>query len=303
MTGSALNRRIAGIELGGTKSIAVLSVDGAIVARTRCATTAPVQTLAALAAAVAGWQRDAPLAAVGIGSFGPLSLDTTAADFGHITRTPKPSWSGVDVRGGILGDFAGAVGFDTDVAGAALAEGRWGAARECSDYLYMTIGTGIGVGVVAGGRIVHGSGHPEVGHLRIRRRTGDGFAGTCPFHGDCLEGVASGPALAARTGVAGDAIPRDHPVWADVAAEIGEALAMLILTLAPERIVVGGGVVGRRPELLPRIAAATGTALAAYLPDYTPQRLGAMIVPPGLGDDAGPLGAVALGEDALGGAR
>ncbi len=188
---------------------------------------------------------------------------------------------------------------DTDVAGAALAEGRWGAAVGCSDHLYVTIGTGVGVGIVAGGRRVHGRGHPEAGHVRVRRARGDAFAGACPFHGDCLEGLVAGPALAARTGLAGDAIDDGHPVWGLVAAELAEALAMLILVLAPQRVVIGGGVILRHGHLLPAVISATADRLGVYLPGSDATALARVIVPAALGGDAGPHGAVALALAAL----
>ncbi len=290
---------IAGIELGGTKSIAVLSRRGTIVERLQVPTTRPEATLAALAARVAAWHAAAPLDAIGIASFGPLALDPAAPAFGHITVTTKPDWSHTDVRGAFARSLAVPIGFDTDVAGAALAEGQWGAAQGCSDHVYLTIGTGVGAGIVAGGRIVHGAGHPEFGHVRVRRVPGDTFAGACRFHGDCLEGLIAGPALAARTGLAGDAIPGDHPVWANAAAELAEALAMLVLTLAPQRIVIGGGVGAKRPELVSQAVVRTGALLGSYLPGYDAAALTRCIVPAGLGDDAGPLGAVALGAAAL----
>lgn len=291
--------RVAGVELGGTKSIAVLAHDGMIIDRYLIPTTRPSQTLAALVDQVARWNAATPIAAIGIGSFGPIALDLADPAFGMTTITPKPFWSHTDVRGTFAGAFAVPIGFDTDVAGAALAEGRWGAAQGCFDHIYLTVGTGVGAGIVAGGQIVHGAGHPEVGHMRVRRVAGDIFAGACPFHGDCLEGLIAGPALAARTGVAGEAIRGDHPVWTNVTAELAEAMAMLILTLAPQRIVLGGGVAVKRPELLPQIVAQTASLLADYLPGYGPKDLARCIVLTGLGIDAGPLGAIELAHRAL----
>ncbi len=293
-----MTRRIAGVELGGTKCVAVLDEDGVARERRQVPTTTPAATLGALAAAVAGWHTAGPVAAVGIASFGPLRLDPHDPSFGRIGQTPKPGWSGADVRGALSLPGVPA-GFDTDVAGAALAEGRWGAAVGCSDYLYMTIGTGVGIGIVAGGQIVHGRSHPEAGHLRVRRVGEDSFAGVCPFHDDCLEGLVAGPALAARTGLPGDAIPDDHPVWRAVAAELAEALAVLVLTLAPQRIVVGGGVATRRPALLGQVVAATASRLGGYLPEHSPAELARTIVRAQLGDEAGPRGAVALALGAL----
>lgn len=295
-----MSGRVAGIELGGTKSVAVLAQHGVIVDRLRVPTTLPEATLTALADRVAAWHSAEPLDAIGIASFGPVMLDPGDPAFGFITGTPKPHWSNTDVRGHFVRAFAIPIGFDTDVGGAALAEGRSGAAHGCSDHIYLTIGTGLGAGIVAGHRLVHGSGHPEFGHIRVRRVPGDPFTGACPFHGDCLEGLVAGPALAARTGIAGDAIPGDHPVWNNVAVELAEAMAFLLTTLAPQRIVIGGGVAAGRPELLAAVHTRTSALIGGYLPNCSLADLARVIVAAELGDDAGPLGAVELGLTALG---
>ena len=294
-----MTSRVAGIELGGTKGIAVLVRDGAIVDRLRVPTTLPEPTLAALIGQVAAWHSIEGLDAIGIASFGPLALDPGDPAFGFITSTTKAHWSNTDVRGPFARAFDIPVGFDTDVGGAALAEGRWGAARGCTDHIYLTIGTGVGAGIVAGGHLVHGTRHPEAGHIRVRRVPGDSFAGACPFHGDCLEGLVSGPALAARTGLPGETIPSDHPVWVNAAAEIAEAMAFLLITLAPRRIVVGGGVAAGRRVLLADIRARTSALIGGYLPGCEREAIEQIIVPPELGDDAGPLGAAQLGYLAL----
>lgn len=290
---------IAGIELGGTKSVAVLAAGRTILDRLQVPTTHPGPTLAALVARVATWHAADPVDAIGIASFGPLALDPADPAFGAITVTTKPHWSHTDVRGAFARAVTVPIGFDTDVAGAALAEGLWGAAHGCGDYVYLTIGTGVGAGIVTGRRIVHGAVHPEASHIHVRRVPGDTFAGTCPFHGDCLEGLISGPALAARTGLACDAIPDTDPVWARAAADLAEVLAILVLTLAPERIVIGGGVATKRPRLLLKAPARTAALLGGYLPGFDSAALQRCIVPAGLGDNAGPLGAIALGEAAL----
>ncbi len=290
---------IAGIELGGTKCVAVLARGRDILDRLIVPTAAPAPTLAAMLDQIAAWHSSAPVAAIGIASFGPIVLDPADPAFGRIGKTPKPGWSDIDVHGPVAQRFGVPTGFDTDVAGAALAEGCWGAAQGCTDHLYLTIGTGVGAGIVVGGRIVHGSGHPEAGHIRVRRVAGDIFRGACRFHGDCLEGLVAGPALAARTGLVADAISDDHPVWANVAAELAEALSMLILTLAPQRIVVGGGIAMKRTALLPQAVRRTADLIAGYLPGSDALSLARVIVPAGLGNDAGQLGAIALGQAAL----
>ena len=291
---------VAGVELGGTKCIAVLARGHEIVERVRVPTTDdPAATLDGLSQRIADWNAAHPVAAIGIASFGPLVLDTARADYGRISTTPKPGWRGADVRGHFAGRFAVPIGFDTDVAGAALAEGRWGAATGCDVVVYLTIGTGIGGGVTIGGRPVHGLIHPEIGHLRVRRAPGDDFAGICPFHGDCLEGLASGPAIAARTGRDAAALPPGHPLWDRLAGELAELAALLLLTLSAERILIGGGVGAHSTFLLPRIRTRTAELLGNYLAGIDARALERIILPPALGDDAGPLGAVALALDAL----
>ncbi|KKC23822.1 ROK family protein [Sphingomonas sp. SRS2] len=292
------NRLVAGIELGGTKSIALIARGREIVELARFPTAEPQATLEALSAQIEAWQdAHGRVEAIGIGSFGPIGLDRSRADYGHITSTPKAGWSDIDLVGHFARRFSVPIGFDTDVAGAALAEHRWGAAQGCSVVLYLTIGTGIGGGVVVDGVPVHGLVHPELGHLRVRRATGDDFVGVCPFHGDCLEGLASGPAIAARAGMAGADIGDDHPVWSAVAEELAEAMAMLMLTLSPQRILIGGGVLQHRQQMFDRVRTRTAELLAGYVVGVGEAELADIIRAPGLGDRAGPLGAVALAYD------
>lgn len=283
---------LAGIELGGTKCIAVLADGRDIVERVRIETRHPDETLPALVRIVAGWQvRRVPIDALGIASFGPLDLAR-----GRFTKTPKPGWSDVD----LLGPFR-ALGLplrlDTDVNGAALAEGRWGAAVGCRNHAYLTIGTGVGGGIVIDGTPLHGLMHPEMGHVRVPREAGDGFAGICPYHGDCLEGLASGLAIAARAGAPAETLAPEHPVWRRAGAEIAGLVTQLILIASPERVVIGGGV-GSLPHLLDHVRTATGDLLNDYLVPCPRAALPALIVPPTLGGDAGPLGAILLAERA-----
>lgn len=291
---------IAGVELGGTKALAVLSRGPDLIDRLRVPTTDPASTLSALSEQLAAWHADVgPIAAIGIGSFGPIGADPDRADFGLVTTTPKPGWRDTDVRAHFAERFDLPIGFDSDVTGAALAEGRWGASRGCSVHVYITIGTGVGGGIVIDGAPLHGLVHPEVGHLRVRRRPDDTFGGSCPFHGDCIEGLASGPAIAARTGHPAEALGPEHPVWLDVAAELAELMALLVLTVSPERIVIGGGVAGGKPFLLDQIRGHTASFLADYVAGLDEPSVRALIQAPELGDDAGPLGTVALGLRAL----
>lgn len=291
---------IAGVELGGTKCSALVARGREIVARAQWRTgDDPAVTLSALAAWLTAAHCAEPFAALGIASFGPLCLDPVAADCGRIINTPKPGWSGADVLGEIARGLDVPVAINTDVAGAALAEGRWGASAGCPVHVYLTIGTGIGGGIVIDGKPHHGTFHPEMGHVRVRRTPGDVFRGVCPIHGDCLEGLASGPAIAARAEQPADELCSDDPVWALVAGEIGDLMASLILTLAPHRIVIGGGVGQGQPALLPLIRASTAHLLGGYLPGHSLAALRRLIVHPALGADAGAWGALALALTAL----
>lgn len=291
--------RVAGFELGGTKSIVVIGRPGAIEKRAVVPTTSPDATLTALNRQLRAWHAEQPVDAIGIASFGPLRLDPAAPDVGTMLPTPKPGWSGAPVAKALLDGFDLPWRIDTDVSGAGLAEYRWGAGAGCSSLVYLTIGTGLGGGLIVDGRPVHGAMHPEIGHIRTRRVSGDSFEGVCPFHGDCIEGLVAGPALRARFGADPAAIAPDHPVWEQVAADLAELLATLLLTAAPERILIGGGVTSGRPFLLPLVHAKAAERLAGYLPYFDAHAAERMIVAPQLGHDAGPLGALALALAAL----
>lgn len=291
---------IAGIELGGTKAIALIARGREILATARLPTTTPEETLAGLADQLTEWAQDhgAP-DAIGIASFGPIGVNRARDDYGMITRTPKPGWSNTDVVGYFAGKFGAAIGFDTDVAGAVLAEYRWGAGQGCDVLVYLTMGTGIGAGILVNGEPVHGLLHPEFGHIRVRRAADDPFTGICPFHGDCLEGLASGPAISARAGVPGDTLPDDHPAISRAIDELAEAMAQLLLTMSPQRILVGGGVVESRQTIFPQVRHRTAQLLAGYLSPVCEDSLAQTIQAPALGTQAGPLGAIALGLRAL----
>jgi fructokinase len=292
--------RIAGLELGGTKAIAVLWQDGSIIDEQRVATTDPDTTFAALLPVYQRWAAEAAFDAIGIGSFGPVALAKDAADYGHIRTTPKPGWSGAAIAGRFAALFPCTIGIDTDVNAAALAEARWGAGRGCSSIVYLTIGTGVGGGVLVNGAPLHGRLHPELGHVSLRRAPDDRFGGHCPFHGDCVEGLLSGPALAARFGMAAEHVPADHPDWRFVAHDLAQFLATLIHGFAPNRILIGGGAGLGLPQVRTAAMAMLPELLGGYYPDLDTQALAAMIGPPALGDQAGPLGAIAVGLKELG---
>lgn len=291
--------KLAGIELGGTKTVVVLGAPGRIDERVEFPTTEPAETLGRAIEAIAGWRDDKPVDAVGIASFGPVRVMRGAGDFGTMLDTPKPGWSGAEVVAPVAAALGCPVALDTDVNGAALAEHRFGAAQGCDSMVYLTIGTGLGGGVLAGGVPVHGLLHPEIGHVRLRRAAGDRFAGACAFHGDCLEGLLSGPALAARFGTHPSRVDPENPVWEPVAHDLAELIAMLVLTVSPQRIVIGGGVANKQPHLLPMAVERVPALLGGYLRDCTRERLAGMVVPPLLGDDAGPMGTLVLAANAL----
>ncbi|PVX29649.1 ROK family protein [Sphingomonas pokkalii] len=291
------NPSIAGLELGGTKCVATLG-SGPQDVRERhvIPTTDPVTTLAGLEKVLDGWAFDA----IGIASFGPIELNPARPDFGAIVATTKPGWSGTDLTKRLAARYAKPLAIQTDVNGAALAEARWGAAAGLSTHAYITIGTGVGVGLVANGRPIMGYAHGEAGHMRSARAPGDSFAGWCPFHGDCAEGLLSGPALAARFGRPGQDVSDDAPEWDYFAHDLAALLHNLVVSLAPERIAIGGGVMTQRPALFPRVREKLAAMINGYgaLAGYCAE-LETRVGPPGLGDMAGPLGAIAMGLEAI----
>ncbi len=304
MTGSGSLRvqpLLGGVELGGTKCICILGTGpDDIREQISIPTAGRDSTLALINRVLDEWQpKHGAIEALGLGSFGPLDLRPQSRRFGHITSSVKPGWEGTDLIGQ-LGTHRGIpVAINTDVIGAALAEGRWGAARDLGDYAYITVGTGVGVGLIVGGNPVSGCNHTELGHIRIARLPGDTWPGLCPYHGDCIEGLASGPAIGARAGVPGNQVPADSPVWEPVAHALAQLLHALLLCTAPRRILIGGGVIERRPELLGRIRKLFVRSLNGYLDleDLT-GGIESYVTAPGLGALAGPLGSLALASDA-----
>lgn len=236
--------------------------------------------------------------AVGVGSFGPVDLRPGSATFGYIMDTLKPGWSSTDVAGVISRALSLPVAFDTDVNAAVLGEYYWGAAKGCDVAVYITVGTGIAGGVILGGRLLHGLIHPEMGHMRVTHDAHiDPFPESCSFHGDCFEGLASDPAIAARWGQPGDSLSDDHLALVLEARYLGEAFANLLCILSPERIIVGGGVM-ERGHILERARSETAALLAGYLKGAERhEQLAQIIVPPALGNRAGILGALTLAAD------
>lgn len=290
---------VAGVEIGGTKLVLLYARGRQIIERVTIPTGHPDETLGAAADQLARWHAQRPFAALGIASFGPLQLDRATPDFGHMLPTPKPGWSGADIIGPLAAAVDCPVAIDTDVNGAALAEWRWGAGRGSDSLCYITIGTGLGGGFVLNGRPLHGAMHPELGHILVRRVPGDDFAGVCPFHGDCIEGLVCGPALEARFAMPGDCIPADDPRWDHVASDIAQLIGTILLTTAARQVLIGGGVGMGRPQLMGKVREKLVAQLAGYLPFINSVSVEAIVRLPALGADAGPLGAIALGLDAL----
>ncbi len=284
-----------GVETGGTWVVCALGTGpDDIVAQETFATGHPGATLQRIAAF---FERGPRAAAIGVGSFGPVDLDPGSPTWGHVTSTPKPGWDHTAVAP-VLRDRLGVpVHFETDVTTAAIGEHRWGAAAGAQNVCYLTIGTGIGAGILVDGRPVHGLIHPEVGHLRIPHdRDRDPFAGSCPRHGDCWEGLASGGALAARWSTDPRGLPDDHPAWELEAEYVALGILAIVLVASPQRVVAGGGVM-ERPGLLAAVRSRLIELNAGYL--ETPmlgEEVERYVVAPMLGDRAGVLGAIALAQ-------
>ena len=258
------------------------------------------ETLRQIDAVLERWrsQHGSPRA-LGIASFGPVDLKPGSPTYGFITSTSKTGWRNTDVALRLGRKLGVPVGFDTDVNGAAMAEGRWGAAQGLDDFAYVTVGTGIGVGTIVRGRPIFGMNHTELGHVRVVRKAGDKFPGVCPYHGDCIEGLASGPAIEARAGQPGSKLPPDHPAWEYVAHGLGQLLHTMVLTTAPQRIFLGGGVMSGQAHLFDRVREELRRSLNHYVEGPELEAgLAHYIVPPGLGSMSGPLGALALAADA-----
>jgi fructokinase len=275
---------LGAVEAGGTKFVCGAGTGPDNLVTTQIPTTSPEVTVAAAIA----WFRERRVSAVGIGSFGPVDLNPASATWGHITSTPKTGWRNFDLAGTFARGLGVPVRFDTDVNAAVAGEARWGAGRSVSNCLYVTVGTGIGGGAIVSGRVLHGLTHPEMGHVRIPHDwSRDPFPGACPYHGDCLEGLASGPAIQARWGVPPAELQRDHPAWALEAEYLAHGLANFVCTLSPERILLGGGVMAQA-QLYEMVREKLACVLASYVAELP------LVMAPELGTRAGVLGALAM---------
>jgi len=278
--------RAGGIEAGGSKFVCAVGSGPEDLDSVEIPTTTPPETMRKVIEFFDGRGR---VEAVGIGSFGPIDPDPKSATFGFITSTPKVAWRNFDLAGAIREALRVKVAFDTDVNAAALGESLWGAAQGLHTFLYLTVGTGVGGAGYLDGHLTHGRRHPEMGHIRVPRdRERDPFPGNCPYHGDCLEGLAAAPALEARWGKPAEALPAGHPAWELEAHYLALGIANLVFVTSPQRIIVGGGVM-RREELYPMVRAKVSALVNGYVD--TPE-----IVAPRLGARSGVLGAIALAQ-------
>jgi fructokinase len=288
-----------GVETGGTWCVCAVGTGlDHISAEHQFPTTTPAQTIER----IVEFFRAAPaVETIGIGSFGPVDLDPASPTWGHVTTTPKPGWRHVALAPRIAEELGVRVAFENDVNAAALGEHRWGAGRDAPSLCYLTVGTGIGAGLLIDGRPWHGLVHPEAGHIRIPRRhpaDDSSFHGICPVHGDCWEGLASGPAIAARWQTPPEELPDDHPAWGLEADYVALGILAIVLVASPARVIVGGGVMERQ-GLIGNVRSRLRELVAGYL--QTPLLAGGIsdyLVSPRLGDRAGVLGAIALARDA-----
>ena len=291
---------IGAIEGGGTKMVCAIGTGpDDIRESTRIDTTTPDETLNSIARFFLKMRVEhGPVAAIGLGCFGPLDLDPKSEAYGLITTTPKPGWQQVDIVGILKNRLKVPIAFDTDVNAAALGEHLWGVGIDCDPLVYITIGTGVGGGVYANGKLIHGLVHPEIGHLSVpppRNSQAVARDCQCPFHKSCVEGYISGTSMAKRWGVRADQLPPDHPAWEEMSDTLAQALMNLVLTLSPMKIILGGGVMDQ-PHLIGLVRGKLKSHLNGYVAS---PKLGAgiddYIVRPGLGPKAGLLGSLALG--------
>ncbi len=298
-----MTQLIGAVEAGGTKMVcAVGTSPDDLRDEVRFPTDSPDECLPAVVDYFRTWQEEhgEQISAIGYGTFGPCDPNPTSPTYGWVTKTPKPNWSDTDVVGTLGAAFDVPIGFDTDVNGAALGEHLWGAGQDVENLIYLTIGTGIGGGIIVDGKIVHGLVHPEVGHMRLPHDiAADPYPGRCPFHGDCLEGLAAGPAIGARWETAAQNLTPEHRAWELEAEYLALACQSLACILSPQRIILGGGVMDQG-HLFPLVRARTLELLNGYVQspailDHIDQ----FIVPPGLGNKAGVSGCIALGQQAL----
>ncbi|HEY61882.1 MAG TPA: ROK family protein [Anaerolineae bacterium] len=289
-----------GVEAGGTKFVCAIGNDaGELIKITQFPTTTPAETIGKTIAFFL--EQELPLKAIGIGAFGPLDINPGSPFFGTITSTPKANWRNTNLLGSIEKGVGVPVVLDTDVNAAAFGEYCWGNARDLDTFVYLTIGTGIGGGAMVNGKLLHGLLHPEMGHIKVQRHSQDDvFNGICPYHGDCLEGLASGAALESRWGMKAEQLPADHPAWIAESFYLAQGIVHLIYILSPQRVILGGGVMHQK-FLFNRIRSQVLNMLNNYIQsDKILKEIDTYIVSPSLGDEVGILGAIALAVNKFG---
>lgn len=288
--------RVGGIEAGGTKMVCAIGDEhGKIIDRVTFPTRGPEETFGDMIDYFKKWE----IEALGIGCFGPIDLNKNSATYGYITSTPKPGWKNTDVVGTFKEALGVPVGFDTDVNGAILGEVTWGAAQGADSAIYITIGTGVGVGVYVNGGLMHGLVHPEAGHMLLAKHPEDTYEGKCPYHRTCLEGLAAGPAIEARWGRKGAELSEKAEVWELEAFYIAQAVANYILAYSPQKIILWGGVM-HQENLFPMVRAKVQEMLSGYIShEMILDKIDDYIVKPALGEDPGILGAIKLGMLAI----
>jgi fructokinase len=287
---------LGAIEAGGTKFVCGVGDEyGKVYERVSFQTTTPQEVFEN----VLDFFQGKEIQALGVGSFGPVNLNQQSSTYGYITSTPKPNWQNTDFVGTLKKQLHVPIGFDTDVNAAALGELKWGAAKGLDSCIYITVGTGIGVGAIVEGKLVHGLTHPEMGHILVRRHPNDSFTGHCPYHKDCLEGLAAGPAIEKRWGKKGQELADDEKVWELEAYYLAQGIANFILILSPKKVIIGGGV-AKQQQQFPLIQKNVQLLLNGYVAhEMILSNVGDYIVPPFLGDNAGLCGALALAKEAF----
>lgn len=283
--------RLGALEAGGTKMVCAIGNEhGEIFERISIPTETPEITIPSLTAFFA----DKQIEALGIGCFGPIDLNRSSETYGYITTTPKLAWANCNIVGAFKEALGIPVGFDTDVNGSALGESTWGITKGLDNSIYITIGTGVGVGVIANGRLLHGMLHPEGGHIILKKHPDDTYEGKCPYHKTCLEGLAAGPAIEARWGKKGVELADRREVWEMEAYYIGQALVDYIVMLSPQRIVLGGGVM-HQEHMMPLVREELKRQLNGYIKTKELDDLEQYVVLPSLNDNQGIMGALQLG--------
>ncbi|SEQ18639.1 ROK family protein [Butyrivibrio sp. TB] len=283
-----------GIEAGGTKMICVIGDEnGRILDRMQIPTKTPEETMPIMI----DYFKGKDIKALGIACFGPIDLNRDSKTYGYITSTPKLAWKNYDIVGAFKKELGVPIGFDTDVNGSLLGEITWGCAKGLTDALYLTIGTGVGGGVMAGGKLLHGMLHPELGHIKMAVADGDTYKGKCPYHGTCFEGMAAGPAIEDRWGKKAVELADDDKVWDLESTYIAQALCTYILTLSPQIIILGGGVM-HQEQLFPLIRKKVLEQLNGYIVTKELKDIDNYIVPASLNDDQGIMGSIKLAMNA-----